>query len=172
MAVVSVVTGTANGTLLDGIRQDDPMEPVTLNPGQQLLILASDGSVFTFELSNTSTLTAKVDGVVSGELTVAPEAALNGSAENLLTTGGEVLLQTIPMDEKTVDEIRLQANKNLTLARSSSYVNALEVKINAGSGNASAPIVNKPEKSEKTRRTGRTQNAGKSKTQGNDYLQN
>lgn len=121
------------GAFADGLR---------MLPGNTATLVCSDGSVYRVELSNTGYVSMSVEGVVSGDLPYAgdiPTLAVNGSPENFVDGNRSVILQTMPMDESSLDDIRQNNIKNVTLARGDGFVRQLQVKINAAGRPAGQP---------------------------------
>lgn len=133
---VKLETGSITAAWLNDTAESTDIfaEGLRMLPGNTATLVCSDNSVYHVELSNTGYAAMSVEGIVNGDLPYRgdiPTLKVNGSPDNFIGVDHSVILQTMPMDRSSLDDIRQNNIKNVTLARGDSFIRQLQVKINA-----------------------------------------
>lgn len=133
---VSILNGIVNSAWVNGeLQENEITAPLHLGSGNTATFVFADNSVYHIELSNTGYISMSVENILNGNMSYDSEdnpiLLVNGSAENFVDVHYEVIKQTIPMDETSIDDIRQYNTKNVTLARNDGFVKQLQVKINS-----------------------------------------
>lgn len=137
---LTVLRGSVAAAYLSGVAVA-PDGPITVAPGNSVVLLMEDGAAYRAELSNTGYARLSVEDIVPGSMGGAdiPLLSVDGSPDNFLSAGCAVIPQRMPMDETSLDEIRQHNSRSVTLARSDGFVRQVQVKINAASAPAGTP---------------------------------
>lgn len=126
-------TAWVNGEVVDN-NTVTSADGVRLAAGQSASLVFADNSIYHIELSNTGYIKMSVEGIVNGNIDYKnniPTLKVNDSVNNFMDANRETIVQTVPMDKTSLDEIRQYNVKNITLARNDAFVKQLQVKINA-----------------------------------------
>ena len=129
---MEITKGTVSTAYVSGVATEIT-EPLVIAPGNGVTLVMSDGAVYNIELNNNGAITMSVEDIVSGAVgeNNMPRLSVNGSEDNFVDVDYQVITQTIPMDATSIDEVRQNNVKSVTLARNDSTVKQLQVKINA-----------------------------------------
>ena len=136
---VSVEKGTMTNVWLNGVATDPVSLGTTWNmvPGNTATIIFSDNTVYHLELSNNGTITMSAENILNGALSEdgpnIPKLSVNGSESNFVDVDYNVIMQRMPMDATSIDDVRQYNTKSVTMARNDSFVKQVQVKINSGS---------------------------------------
>lgn len=142
-----ITAGVKQGTVLkayeNGELVEEPLDQgyftaITMQPGNSLSIFTSDGARFVVGLDEEKRVIMTTEGIVNGVIDYDENngglnlVELNGSYKNLKIDDGTVVHQIFPLLATTFDEVWLRLAQSLTYQRNDSFVNQLQVKINAG----------------------------------------